>query len=259
MISALQAEEMSLSIWLRPGGLTFAVYPKGVEPERGQPLSEGQYSYQPSHTPLERITDGLYREPLLTLPYQRVHIHYTPASPSLVPAALYSEEQAEAWTVTTTSGPSERLLSFALREEDKVLLGSMNRQICDFLDRTYLRPDYRPAYAAELGRLRELAREQRGAELLVWLTMRGLTLAYISPSGIEYINAFDYVRPEDERTHLGEVVYYLSLVYQTLGLSPTVPITLGGEECAGSSGYTEQNRLIASLRHELAGRFVLHS
>lgn len=30
MINAIQAEEMSLSIWLRSDGLSFAIYPKGA-------------------------------------------------------------------------------------------------------------------------------------------------------------------------------------------------------------------------------------
>lgn len=224
MINAIEAEEMSLSIWLRSDGLSFAVYPRGANAHTPSVFTE-DIAFIDNYTLRENLEQCLYQQPILGLPFARVMIYYYPAGVVLTPQALFDDNAVDVWEHTACR-PEESLRAYHLPEDDKVLLGALEREVVEFLERSFLMLSLRPIYADLIGRLTTESQETLRDKLLLYLADRGLTIAHIQPTGITYLNSFDYVRPNDPTSILGEVMYYTSLVWKTLNLNHAVEIVL---------------------------------
>lgn len=256
MISAIQAEEMNMSIWLRSDGLSFAVYPKKEE-QYNKPIEVGNIYFESQLSLRENIENSLYQQPLLALPYARVCLHYTPQSVGLAPLALYDYEQREVWETTICRNKTEILIPYQNKEEERaVILGTLARDVFEFLERSYLVIDFCPSYAQILNDMLVSCQTEGDSLLLLWLTKEGMTLAHTDANGLNYINRFNFVRPSDSSTFAGEIMYYISLVWQTLRLDDRCKLIIKGEQEEGLSLHDDQVAIIAELRTELEGRIT---
>lgn len=255
MISAIQAEELNASIWLRSDGLSFATSHQDAPYPASEALSTTKsYLFSLDRSLADGFRECIYQHPHLALPYHEVRVYYTPASLTLVPLALYEFDAPEVWLPTVVGSKEETLRPYELKEEEKVLLGSLDRELTVMLERTYMRISFIPMYAERLQSLVMNARTAGSPCLLLWLNPRGMTFALADDSGVRYINTFNYVSPSDERTFLSEVIYYLSLVSQALALGEKTTLEMAHELPKGHPLYREQERLLASLKAELKGR-----
>lgn len=248
MIDAIQAEEMNMSIWLKSDGLSFAVLPKGAG-TLAEAEEEGFIPFVAGYSLRENFEHALYAEARLSLPYAEVTVYYTPERIALVPEALFDEADTEVWEPTLRKSLEEIVRPFRLKNEDKILLGAIPRDAVEFLERSYLVVSFCPSYAERLSTLRAEAQTSLQPKLLVWLSPQCVTLSLVEPQGLSYINAFAYVRPSDEGSLLGEIMYYLSLVWQSLGLNEHVGLTV---EAAEETDPSKQAMLSSLVRAVLA-------
>ena len=246
MINAIQAEEMSLSIWLRSDGLSFAIYPKGATQDDA-PILKSILPFTEHFSLRENIEQCLYEQPELSLPFAQVQIYYTPTSVALVPDALFDE-----WETTLCTKQTEALRPYLLEGEDKRLVGAMDRATLELLERSFLMLSLCPSYADKLALLRTEAQQSLTSKLLVYLAYDGITIALIEPHGLSYINRFAYVRPSDGDSKHGEIMYYLGLVWQSLELSNAIDIAFDGEAEPESPLAKEQEELIKQVQVSLS-------
>lgn len=215
MLTALQAEEMTLELSLGNKGLAFAIYDK--EGELYSPREQLIYNTDLSQE--EAIMELLYEQPLLSLPYKHTKVYYLPKAVALVPEALYDKEESEVWLGgMTTPELAGRLLPYYLREEGKVLLGMMSESLVTLLQRQYLLISFIPHYIEYIEHLVEYCRSEYCERLVVAVAYEALTIAHITGRGLCFINTYRYVKPWQQESREGELVYYQSLVWHTLGL-----------------------------------------
>ena len=251
MINAIQAEEMSLSIWLRSDGLSFAIYPKGAMQDDA-PMLKSTLPFAEHFSLRENVEQCLYEQPELSLPFAQVKIYYTPTSVALVPDALFDESNVDVWETTLCTKQTEALRPYLLEGEDKRLVGAMDRATLELLERSFLMLSLCPSYADKLALLRTEAQQSLTSKLLVYLAYDGITIALIEPHGLSYINRFAYVRPSDGDSKHGEIMYYLGLVWQSLELSNTIDIVFDGEAEPESTLAKEQEELIKQVQASLS-------
>lgn len=207
---------MTLELRLEPAGISYRLYDQNglaAGPLRYEAYPEGI----PAHEALMQL---IYEQPLLALPYRELHVYYTPTAVTLVPESLYDSAEGELWL--TTMCPSEagqRLLSYPLPEESKMLLGTFPEELVLLLQRHYLSIRYIPVYMPCVHEALEASRTEGLSRLLVLEGYERITIALASPSGLSFLNSYDFVRPEQEASRKDELSYYRSLVWQTLALS----------------------------------------
>ena len=149
MVNAIQAEEMSLSIWLRSDGLSFAIYPKGATQDDA-PMLKSTLPFAEHFSLRENVEQCLYEQPELSLPFAQVQIYYTPTSVALVPDALFDESNVDVWETTLCTKQTEALRPYLLEGEDKRLVGAMDRATLELLERSFLMLSLCPSYADKL-------------------------------------------------------------------------------------------------------------
>lgn len=215
MLTTLQAEEMSLELRLGDKGLSYTIYDReGVVYRPSESLI-----YNTAISQEEAITELLYEQPLLSMPYREVILYYLPRAVTLVPEALFTKEESEVWLGSmSVAEDAGRLLAYNLKEEGKVLLGMMPESLIALLQRQYLMIRFVPCYIKRIEQLIELCRSEANERLVVIDSYETLTIAHVTGSGLNFVNSYKYVKPWQEESREGEIIYYQSLVWQTLRL-----------------------------------------
>ncbi len=215
-ITALQAEEMTLDLRLGDKGLAYTIYKAEGDVYRSSEV----LTYNLGLSIEKAVAELFYEQPLLSLPYKQTKVYYLPRAVTLVPEALYTKEESEVWLGSMAiEEESGRLLPYYLGEEGKILLGMMPEGLISLLQRQYLTVTFVPCYVEYLERLIEHCRSEGTERLVVIDAYEALTIAHLGANGLGFLNSYKYVKPWQEESREGEIIYYQSLVWQTLGLS----------------------------------------
>ncbi|KGN69930.1 DUF3822 family protein [Porphyromonas sp. COT-239 OH1446] len=253
MPSALEVEQYSMSIRLASDGLVFAL----------SPLQKG--SHLPTHREVVRVEasgdlwrqelrDAILQRPLLLQSYPKILVYYEPSAGVLVPQELYDEGEAEIWLRNILTHPCGRAdqeaslyaLSYPWKQEGKVFVHYWDEEVYHFLQRTLHSPSFAPYFAQLIDRRKALSRRDGRAELCVFVRRRGFDCILVREEEQVFYNSFVFVSPFDEKSKVGELLYYIFALWQDLGLD-------AGRDslCLVEAGLGESNRPLPSWRSEL--------
>lgn len=246
MITALQAEQMTLKLSVKHQKIDYEVY--DIQEDKPTLIECGSCPVGETQTAIEALAEVLYETPILTLPYGHVRLYYLPQRLCLVPQDLYTPEANWLACLDSNEGAGKMsLLSHKISGTDQMLCSSLPSEVLHFLGRQYLSIEYVPEFSEQLSALLDLSRSSGRGQTLVYLDPTGLSLAHIETKGIAFLNRYAYVSPWQEASCEGEVIYYLSLMYETLGLSYRAEdIHIGSSE-ASKQGLQQS---LAQLLHE---------
>lgn len=213
MITALQAEALKLQLTLGYDALNYQ-----ITNNKGQSIDHGQYSYSPQLSLMERTSETLYNNPILSLPYGSVEILFSPKYLSIAPKELF--EDKELWLSSMLGDKSISIATEAhsIESSKQILCMGIERELNAFLTRQYLNPTYKPIYHEALEQIQKESRERDFAVVLLALHYEGLSLLVWQNNLLRFANYYAYVRPTEAESKEAEVMYYVSLVIETLSL-----------------------------------------
>lgn len=243
-LDAVRAEQMSMSMRLTSYGLTFAYGLSADERHEGNlPLDTRNTSL------LEAVRELFFVYPELCYPYQSVRVCYTPQYSVLVPRDLYQSSDASAWLEGVGLGEGLQALGYALGEEPKVIVGAWPSELYQFFSRTYLQLHFEPYYIALLQERQLKSRLEACTELCVSLRLEGMDCLVVRMGELIFVNSFAWTALEQD-VRLGEAVYYVFAIWQSLGLSVESDAIYVATPC----DHAQTQALGESLTRELAQR-----
>lgn len=259
VLDAIEAEQIDMSIRLRPDGLTFALSRSlSNELESLPPEEAFTLGFEPGHPSLRHaVEQALYLHPELTLPYRRVSISYTPLCSVLVPTDLYRDGEASDWLRpiigNSLLGDAYATLTYTLPSEGKVLLSAMPQDLYSYLRRTYLQVDFTPYYIPALEVYQRRSREQAGEKLCLIVRPDGMDVLALRSGELRLINTFSWTKQQDHLSVLDELLFYTFSLWRSLGLDTEqdelVLLAAASHLPLGLLAQEAQERLSVYIRH----------
>lgn len=211
-LTPLQAEYMSMSIWLMSDGLTFSISNKeDVENEQIKGSLNIPTGYR---THIEAIQELIYQHEWLCFPYQRVCLYYTPVRSVLIPHELYDASQAHLWLQGISNIEGSTVLAEPLPIIGKVLLTTIDTDIITLFERIhpplFALPYYLPLIENELKQINS----GRNQKLVVSLRNKQLDCLLLNSGHLAYVNHYTLTSEES----VSELLYYTLGLWQTLEL-----------------------------------------
>lgn len=247
-LTPLQAESMSMSIWLKSDGLTFSIE---QEAEKTQPLITGQLPTPSGYTSrLEAIQELIYQHEWLCYPYQRVYLYYVPLRSVLIPQELYESQHANLWLEGICTLEDALVLAEPLPLESKVLLTATDRALINLFERIHPPLLPRPYYLPLILTQRQETRRQGNKVLLVSLRGAQLDCIGLNAGSLSYINHYDICAMHGLRS-VPEMMYYI------LGLWQTLQMNLTADELVLVPENQEEPGELTTLAEELAA-YITH-
>ncbi len=215
MITALQAEALKLQLTLRPEALHFE-----ISNNKGQSIDQGAYIYNLQLSVLERTSEILYNNPELSLPYGSVEILFCPEYISIAPKELFDDR--DLWLSSMLGSKKAEIATeaYPIESSHQILCMGIDRELRAFLARQYLTPRYLPIYHQAFDQMQREAKQRDFSVVWVSLLASGLTILVWQNNLLRFANHYAYVSPLEVESKEAEVMYYVSLVIETLNLSP---------------------------------------
>lgn len=223
-LTAIQAEQMNMSIRLASDGLTFAISynarPQEIFTRGHLPLGYGYRSWS------EAVRELFYAHPELSLPYRQVDLYYEPMYSVLVPEELYDPADPAVWLRTIeaeerVSGDSYVYLGRRIIDEEKVIVSAWYADLYQFVHRTHLQLHTHPYYMPVLERRKLISRQRSGAELCMLIRPEGVDCFILQAGELIFLNSFTFVNTQEQTDLVGELTYYTFSIWRSMGLSTT--------------------------------------
>ncbi len=212
-----QAENMSMSIRPRSGGLTFVIY-EGQDFD--EVLQEGFLALESSpKTWSERISDLFFTYSFLALPFHRVKLCYEPIQTLILPKELYQEELDELWLSYINSDEELVCLKEGLDNEAKYMLFYYPKSLYNFLMRTHIRLEAEAYVQPLIQQDKRYSRQQGKACLCLSLRYGHLDAWLIRQGELSFFNSYNILEPQSAEAIEGELMYYLFMLVGELSLN----------------------------------------
>ncbi|MDY6121912.1 MAG: DUF3822 family protein [Porphyromonas sp.] len=211
------AEQYSVSIRLRAGGLAFVLHSK----ELTQELYAETFDLQTGHPDYKSGIEDLYfRYPFLSYPYHSVRIYYEPLVYSLVPADLYDESRAALWLQPIAdekkvgTAHDWEVYTVPLQDKRKLIVSAADKPLMQFLRRSMLvtKPEiFLSPIIEEQG---QLSRKNGYKQLSVVLRQKGFDCMLFDDGELVLLNSFPLSTDLPDSIP-GELMYYIMLLWRT--------------------------------------------
>ncbi|GAD07641.1 DUF3822 family protein [Porphyromonas crevioricanis] len=220
LLRAETAEQYSVSIRLRVGGLAFVLYSR----DTGELVYSDEYSLQSGFPSYKSAVEDLYfRYPFLSYPYHSVRVLYEPLVYTLVPADLYQEGSAALWLRPIADeysvGRAEdwEVYTSELPDKQKLLVSAADKSLLQFLRRSMLVVEPEAFLSPFISEQGLLARKYGRKLLSMILRPTALDCLLFEEGELIFANSFPLSLSLTESAE--ELLYYVMLLWRNYNCS----------------------------------------
>jgi len=167
---------------------------------------------------------------LRTYPFQKVTVAVASNQFTLIPEALYREEDASKYyAFNFTPSPAQKILSQGIRTFQARVVYSIPNEVNEYVSSAFRDPLLLPHIAPLLESARQWARGNERVSILFNVRNSSLDIVIAENSKLILANSFNWREPED-------ALYYLLFTCEQLGLDPQrVPVWVSGNAGSGTA------------------------
>lgn len=206
-LNASNSENYILSIRLRSDGLSFSAY---------NPQETGSFFYRecdfgriPSF--MDKLKDFFFENELLSYSFKRTYILCESAPYTIVPEKIVEEEKAKEFLNFTSSYPSNRALTNALKSMSAAIVFGIEEELYEFCCRSLLSPAFVHPLTPLLSYWRRISLKGTRKQLFTYIHGKQLDIACFEKGSLVFINTFQF-------EHVNDILYYILYVWKQLEL-----------------------------------------
>lgn len=201
------AEKYTMSIRLRPGGLSFSAYNRSME-ER---FFYKELDFDRTKPYVSALKDCFFEHDFLTWPYKRVQVVCVTPQYTIVPKEIFDEERKSELLSFTFASASGRCLYNEVEEQQTVLVFGMDEEVHAFCSRSLIAPCFIHHLTPLLPLWKKQSLARLPKQLYVVLYPRRMDVACYAQGNLLFVNSFGCEQPDD-------VLYYILYVWKQSGL-----------------------------------------
>ncbi len=201
------SEKYTMSIRLRPGGLSFSAYSRFMH----DAFFYKEFELDRSKPYALALEDCFFDCPFLAWPYKRVQVVCETSQYTVVPKEIFEEERKKELLSFSFATPQGRCLHNEIEALQAVLVFGMVEDVYAFCSRSLVAPRFVHHLSSLLPLWKKQSQTRLPKQLYVTLYPRRMDLACYAQGNLLFVNSFGYERPDD-------VLYYILYVWKQAGM-----------------------------------------
>jgi hypothetical protein len=201
------AEKYAVSIRLWPGGLSFA----GHIPSEKNSFFYSETEIDRTKPYIQAIKDLFFAYPFFLYPYKQIYVICANRQYTLIPDAIFLEQQKEQLMSFVFSSPEDKTLYESLDEFDSKILFGIQPEVYDFFSHSLINPIFTHAITAQLMLWRYQSLTAYPRQLYVALHEDTMDVACFYRDTLLFINSFQVDDTAD-------MLYYILYVWKQTGM-----------------------------------------
>lgn len=209
-ITSERAKDYIMSIRLHPDGLSFSGYCPTI---RGS-FFMVEEKWDESMANIERLKECFFANEWLSYSYKRVNILLTFGRFTIVPLALYLEEEAETlWAFNCGELNGKRILADEIHGDQANLLYAIDEPTYEFCARSFANPRFVHSMSVLLGLWKRRSERQLMRQVYVAVWMEGIYVACYEQGHLCFVNTYP-------SRSLNDMLFYVLYLWQQHGWNP---------------------------------------
>ena len=201
------SEKYTMSIRLRPGGLSFSAYNRSVH----DAFFYKELELDRSKPYVRALEDCFFECPFLTWAYKRIQVVCETSQYTIVPKEIFEEERKRELLSFAFTNPQGRCLHNELEALQAVVVFGMDEEVYAFCSRSLVAPRFIHHLTALLPLWKKQSQTRLPKQLYVTLYPRRMDIACYAQGNLLFVNSFNFESPDD-------VLYYILYVWKQAGM-----------------------------------------